>query len=72
MFQHTNTTDKSGIVDGWKKALSSRPNVTFKMYPKLNHLFMTGDGKSSPAEYDQPGRVSDELINDLANWILAK
>lgn len=57
---------------GWKKALSSRPNVTLKLYPKLNHLFMTGEGKSSPAEYDQPGRVSDEVINDMAGWILRK
>jgi dienelactone hydrolase len=58
--------------DGWKKQLSSRPNVTFKLYPKLNHLFMAGEGKSSPAEYDQPGRVADALINDIADWILRR
>jgi len=56
--------------EGWKKELSSRPNVTFKLYPNLNHLFMTGEGKSAPAEYDQPGRVADEVINDIADWIL--
>ncbi len=58
--------------DGWKKTLGNRPNVTFKLYPKLNHLFIAGEGKSSPAEYDQPGRVADEVINDIANWISRK
>ncbi len=56
--------------DGWKKKLSSRPNVTFKLYPKLNHLFIAGEGKSAPAEYEQPGRVSEEVTNDIADWIL--
>ena len=36
---------------GWKKALGSRKDVTFISYPKLNHLFMEGEGKSTPAEY---------------------
>lgn len=58
--------------DGWKKSLSSRPSVTFKLYPKLNHLFVGGEGKSSPAEYDQPGRVADEVINDITRWISAR
>src|SRR3954470_20562571 len=35
----------------WKKALAGRPGVTFKSYPKLNHLFIEGEGKSTPAEY---------------------
>ncbi|MBI3851171.1 MAG: hypothetical protein HY298_12990 [Verrucomicrobia bacterium] len=58
--------------EGWKKALGSRRNVTFKLYPKLNHLFVGGEGKSSPAEYDQPGRVADEVINDITRWISAR
>jgi fermentation-respiration switch protein FrsA (DUF1100 family) len=55
--------------EGWKQALASRPNVTFKLYPKLNHLFIAGEGKSTPAEYEQPGRVADEVVNDVADWI---
>ncbi|MGH9763920.1 MAG: alpha/beta fold hydrolase, partial [Blastocatellia bacterium] len=31
---------------GWKKYLSGRRGVEFKTYPKLNHLFEEGEGKS--------------------------
>ncbi|MCK4235833.1 MAG: prolyl oligopeptidase family serine peptidase [Candidatus Krumholzibacteria bacterium] len=53
----------------WMAALSSRKNVEFKAYPKLNHLFIEGDGKSSPDEYQTPGHVAEIVINDIANWI---
>lgn len=55
--------------DGWKKALSSRTNVEFKFYPKLNHLFIEGKGKSTPAEYSQAGHVAKYVIDDIAAWI---
>ena len=53
----------------WKKALAGRPGVTFKTYPKLNHLFMAGEGKSLPAEYETPGHVAEAVIADIAEWI---
>jgi hypothetical protein len=53
----------------WKKTLAGRPNVTFKTYPKLNHLFMAGEGKSLPAEYETPGHVAEDVIVDIAGWI---
>jgi dienelactone hydrolase len=53
----------------WKKALASRRNVTFRSYPKLNHLFMEGENKAKPAEYEKAGHVSRELVDDLAAWI---
>ncbi|HTB07774.1 MAG TPA: DUF3887 domain-containing protein [Bacteroidia bacterium] len=56
----------------WKESLSTKPNVEFKSYPKLNHLFIEGVGKSVPAEYKKPGNVPDYVINDLANWINKK
>ena len=31
--------------ENWEKALKSHNNVTFKLYPNLNHLFMEGEGK---------------------------
>ena len=55
--------------EGWQKALAGRPNVTFKSYPALNHLFIAGAGPSTPAEYDQPGHVSEDVIADIAGWI---
>jgi dienelactone hydrolase len=57
--------------DGWKAALSSRADVQFKLYPDLNHLFMTGEGKSVPSEYDVAGHVAEPVIVDIANWISA-
>jgi dienelactone hydrolase len=53
----------------WKDALSSSPRVEMKLYPALNHLFMTGEGKSTPAEYDNAGHVDEEVIADIARWI---
>ena len=53
----------------WKATLSSRTNVTFKLYPDLNHLFMTGVGKATPAEYAIPGSVAQTVIDDITSWI---
>jgi uncharacterized protein len=53
----------------WKAALSSQQNVTFKSYATLNHLFIEGNGKSSPAEYHRPGHVAEVVIHDIAQWI---
>ena len=55
--------------DIWKTALSPRANVQFKFYADLNHLFITGQGPTTPAEYQVPGHVSEQVINDIAAWI---
>jgi len=55
--------------DNWKTALTGKPGVSFKFYPKLNHLLVTGEGRSSPEEYEQPGHVADAVVEDIANWI---
>jgi dienelactone hydrolase len=53
----------------WKTAIKDRENVTFKLYPDLNHLFISGKGKSTPSEYQRPGHVDVEVISDIAEWI---
>ena len=53
----------------WEKALSSRKNVAFRVYAKLNHLFIEGEGKSTPAEYLTAGHVAQEVIDDIAAWV---
>jgi dienelactone hydrolase len=55
--------------EGWKNALSGRPDVLLKSYPKLNHLFMEGQGKAKPAEYDRAGTIAQEVVDDIARWI---
>lgn len=54
----------------WKEHLQSKPNVTFISYPKLNHLFISGEGKSKPNEYLEPGNVDQAVIDDIAGWII--
>ena len=53
----------------WKKELSSKKNVQFVSYPNLNHLFVKGEGKSTPQEYSLVGHVENKVIEDIANWI---
>ncbi|HRR91879.1 MAG TPA: alpha/beta fold hydrolase [bacterium] len=53
----------------WQEELKDKPNVTFKLYKGLNHLFIYGEGKSTTEEYYRPGNVSQEVIEDIANWI---
>jgi hypothetical protein len=55
--------------DTWKKELDGKPNVQFKLYPDLNHVFITGKDKCRPEEYMIPGHVEAEVINDIAAWI---
>jgi len=59
------------LVDfnNWEKGLSSRDKVAFKLYPDLNHLFIVGKGKSTPQEYQNPGHVDKQVIEDIAWWI---
>ncbi|UNC93844.1 alpha/beta fold hydrolase [Candidatus Contubernalis alkalaceticus] len=56
----------------WQETLLSREDVVFKSYPGLNHLFIEGQGKSTPEEYFQPGNVSKEVVDDIASWIIPK
>jgi dienelactone hydrolase len=56
--------------ENWKKALSGRPGVEFKLYPKLNHLFFEGKGIPTPNEYGLiHGSVAEEVIDDLESFV---
>jgi dienelactone hydrolase len=55
----------------WKNTFGARPNVTFHDYPTLNHLFIAGEGKSSPAEYRNAGNVDSQVIGDIVTFVLA-
>jgi hypothetical protein len=56
--------------EGWRKSLSARTDIEFKSYSKLNHFFIEGEGKSTQAEYDQPGNIPAYVIEDIAAWIM--
>ena len=55
----------------WKSALGGSSDVHFKSYAGLSHMFMPYEGgeKSTPAAYNVPGHVTEEVINDIAQWI---
>jgi dienelactone hydrolase len=53
----------------WKAALGARKNVTLKSYPKLNHLFLEGEGKSLPSEYAKPGHIPAYVLDDIASFV---
>jgi hypothetical protein len=53
----------------WQKQLAQRRDVVLKSYPRLNHLFMPGDGKATPEEYEKAGHVDREVVEDIAAWI---
>ena len=56
--------------ENWKNALKDDSNASFKVFPMLNHLFITGEGKSTPQEYLIEGHVDEDVINYITDWII--
>lgn len=52
----------------WKKQLRRKKNVSMESYPALNHLFLEGEGKSLPKEYDIRGNIPWYVIKDILDW----
>jgi dienelactone hydrolase len=57
--------------DGWKRALAHKDGALLRIYPSLNHLFVSGAGTPSPSEYERPGHVDGTVVHDIAAWISA-
>jgi hypothetical protein len=53
----------------WSAGLKGRANVTTKLYPTLNHLFIAGAGPSRPEEYIQAGHVDAEVVSDIVAFV---
>lgn len=54
----------------WRDGLSHRDDVTTRLYPNLNHLFMPGEGMATPGEYmGETKHVAGAVIEDIAAWI---
>jgi dienelactone hydrolase len=53
----------------YQKLFADYPDVTFKIYEGLNHLFTTSHGTNSPKDYKTPGKVSRQVTDDVAAWI---
>ncbi|MGC1201548.1 MAG: alpha/beta fold hydrolase, partial [Candidatus Acidiferrales bacterium] len=55
--------------EDWKAALTTHKNVTLRLYPDLNHMFVTGTGPSTPQEYEKVGHVDEAVVSDVSTWI---
>lgn len=55
----------------WMNGLSNQGDVSFILYPGLNHLFMEGIEASTPDEYAQQGSVSLDVTDDIASWVIS-
>ncbi|MFC5451641.1 dienelactone hydrolase family protein [Paenibacillus aestuarii] len=59
----------------YREILKDHPDVTFKLYPGLNHMFMKavfGTLKDIWDEYNIPQSVDRNVLDDIAKWILSK
>ncbi len=56
--------------DLWQSAFDQYSDVHFRFYDNLNHLFMSGTGKSIPDEYQQKNTVDTAVGNDIASFVL--
>ncbi|MBI3216724.1 MAG: alpha/beta fold hydrolase [Mycobacterium sp.] len=54
---------------GWQTGLGDRPDVTIRIYPADNHLFFSGSGPSTPAEYEPAQHVDEAVVMDIVRWI---
>lgn len=53
----------------WKERLENKGDYTFYTYPKLNHMFMEGEGKPDRKEYEKQGNVPEYVIDNITDWI---
>lgn len=56
----------------WKTNLKNNKKASFISYPKLNHIFMSGEKPSDPKEYTIKGIVDEKVIEDIKNFIIQK
>lgn len=54
----------------WKNELKNDKTAVFKLYPALSHLFIAGSGKPSPKDYETKGKVDEQFLKDLTQFIL--
>ncbi len=58
-------------IQHWQDGLKGVAKVKVETFPQLNHLFIAGEGKPGPAEYQNPGHVDAPVIDAIANFIAA-
>ena len=54
----------------WQQQFEDSSRVTLTLYDALNHLFIAGEGTPTNAEYSKSGHVDEQVISDIASWIV--
>ncbi len=54
----------------WQTALAGRENAVFHLYAGLNHMMMPTQGRRDLSEYAVKNTVSEEVIADIADFVL--
>lgn len=57
----------------YQQIIGDRPNVTFKLYKNLNHVFVPAiyaDITQAKKEYSVEQHIGEVVIGDIANWIM--
>ncbi|MEV8443998.1 alpha/beta fold hydrolase [Actinosynnema sp. NPDC051121] len=53
----------------WRTGLAHRPDVTIRVHAADDHLFFSGAGPSTPADYQAAHHVDPAVVADIADWI---
>ena len=53
----------------WQQRLEGRRNVELRSFPALNHLFLEGEGPSTPQEYVRKGTIPSAVTDQIATFI---
>jgi pimeloyl-ACP methyl ester carboxylesterase len=53
----------------WRLGLEGQKGAAVQTVPNVNHLFIRGEGKPSPAEYEIPGHVDPSVIEMLRRFV---
>ena len=56
-------------IRDWQTGLKGDAKVQVETLPGLNHLFIAGADKPTPAEYFAPGHVDATVIGTIASFI---
>ena len=54
----------------WKEAVEGKENWRLISYPGLTHIFMPGQKSEGAGAYAREGRVSDQVISDIAGFVV--
>lgn len=54
----------------WQQVWGDKKNATFKSYPGLNHFMIPVEGRSRPEEMQVKKSMSEEVLEDISQWVL--